>query len=214
MKICSTCKVEKDLTEFTKNSKMKDGLKINCVSCCKQYIKNYYINNKEKEKIRGLNYDKNNRNIRRKWKNEYYSKNKDKINNKRYTLRKENKSEYNRKLKANVPLYLKHLISSSIRSYLKNNGFRKKSRTHQILGCSPMELKLHLESKFDSWMSWENHGKYNGQLNYGWDIDHIIPISSAKTEEDILNLNHYTNLQPLCSYINRFVKSDKIDYLC
>jgi hypothetical protein len=63
-------------------------------------------------------------------------------------------------------------------------------------------------------MNWENYGKYNGELNYGWDIDHIIPISFAKTEEDVLRLNHYSNLQPLCSYINRFIKRDKYDNIC
>jgi len=47
--------------------------------------------------------------------------------------------------------------------------------------------------------------------NSGWDIDHIIPISSAESEDDIIKLNHYTNLQPLCSYINRVVKRDKIN---
>ena len=55
-------------------------------------------------------------------------------------------------------------------------------------------------------MSWENYGKYNGEINYGWDIDHIIPISIAKTEEDVMKLSHYTNLQPLCGFINRCVK--------
>ena len=30
----------------------------------------------------------------------------------------------------------------------------------------------------------------------------IIPISSAKTEEEIIKLNHYTNLQPLWSREN------------
>ena len=54
--------------------------------------------------------------------------------------------------------------------------------------------------------------KYNGKLNHGWDIDHIIPISSAESEDDIIKLNHYTNLQPLCSYINRVVKRDKINF--
>ena len=28
------------------------------------------------------------------------------------------------------------------------------------------------------------------------------------TEADIINLNHYTNLQPLCSYTNRNLKRD------
>jgi hypothetical protein len=61
-------------------------------------------------------------------------------------------------------------------------------------------------------MSWENKGLYNGELNYGWDIDHIIPLSSADIEEDIIRLNHYTNLQPLCSKVNREIKKDKLDY--
>jgi hypothetical protein len=39
-------------------------------------------------------------------------------------------------------------------------------------------------------MSLENHGLI-------WEIDHITPISSAKTEEDIITLNHHTNLRPL-----------------
>lgn len=60
-------------------------------------------------------------------------------------------------------------------------------------------------------MSWENYGKYNGELNYGWDIDHIIPLSSANDESELIKLNHYSNLQPLCSYINRYIKSDKIN---
>ena len=59
-------------------------------------------------------------------------------------------------------------------------------------------------------MSWNNYGLYNGELNYGWDIDHIIPISSAKNEDELLKLNHYSNLQPLCSKVNRNLKINKI----
>ena len=58
-------------------------------------------------------------------------------------------------------------------------------------------------------MTYDNHGKYNGELNYGWDIDHIEPLfpkGIKRTKEDILRLNHYTNLQPLCSKINRDIK--------
>lgn len=43
-------------------------------------------------------------------------------------------------------------------------------------------------------------------MNKSWDIDHIIPIDSAINEVDIIRLNHYTNLQPLCSYMNRYIK--------
>jgi hypothetical protein len=61
-------------------------------------------------------------------------------------------------------------------------------------------------------MNWENKGKIGTDLNIGWDLDHIIPLSSAKTEEEILKLNHYTNFQPLCSYTNRYIKRSKLDF--
>ena len=38
-------------------------------------------------------------------------------------------------------------------------------------------------------MSWENRNE--------WHVDHIIPLCSAKTQEELYNLCHYTNLQPL-----------------
>jgi hypothetical protein len=57
------------------------------------------------------------------------------------------------------------------------------------LGCSFEELKLYLESKFEPWMDWNNQGLYNGEFDYGWDIDHILPISIAITEEDVIKLN-------------------------
>jgi hypothetical protein len=60
-------------------------------------------------------------------------------------------------------------------------------------------------------MTWDNYGKYNGELNYGWEIDHIIPIASATTIDEVLKLNHYTNLQPLCSYTNRYIKRNMVD---
>ena len=65
-------------------------------------------------------------------------------------------------------------------------------------------------------MNWDNYGNPKDGIyapNKTWDIDHIIPTSSAITEEDLLKLNHFTNLQPLCSYFNRFIKSDSMSLL-
>ena len=90
------------------------------------------------------------------------------------------------------------------------NGYSKKSNTQKILGCTFNEFKKYLESKFEPWMNWENKGLYNGKFNHGWDIDHIIPLSSASTKEELIKLNHYTNLQPLCSKMNRDIKKNKI----
>lgn len=93
-----------------------------------------------------------------------------------------------------------------IKKFLKS----KKLSTSEILGCSFEYFKSYIESRFEPWMTWDNRGLFNGERNYGWDIDHIIPLSSAKNEDDIIKLNNYTNLQPLCSYLNRYVKRDKI----
>ena len=72
-----------------------------------------------------------------------------------------------------------------------------------MLGCSIDSLKRHLSKKFKIGMSWDNYGIH------GWHIDHIIPLSSAKTIEDIEKLCHYTNLQPLWAKDN-LQKSNKI----
>lgn len=91
---------------------------------------------------------------------------------------------------------------------LKSKNYRLKNHTESILGCSFQEFKNYLESKFKPWMSWDNYGKYNGMEGFGWDLDHIIPSSYAKDEQHLIQLNHYTNFQPLCSYINRDIKND------
>jgi len=44
-----------------------------------------------------------------------------------------------------------------------------------------------------------------------WDIDHIIPLQTASCEEDIVRLNHYSNLQPLCSKLNREIKRENYE---
>ena len=82
---------------------------------------------------------------------------------------------------------------------LKNKGFTKKSRTHEIIGCTFNDFMIHLNSN--------KYGFKYGDLNI--DIDHIIPLSSAANEDEVLKLNHFSNLQLLPSSYNRTVKSSK-----
>lgn len=134
----------------------------------------------------------------------YINKDKLKIYNKNYQRERRQKD----------PIFkLKGTVTSNIIRSLKMKKTIKKNRTVEILGCSIEFFKEYLEEKFEQWMDWSNHGLYNGVLNYGWDLDHIIPISSAQTEEEILSLNHYSNFQPLCSKINRDIKMDKLDFI-
>ena len=144
-------------------------------------------------------------------------KNRDKINYKKRLYREKNREKLNnqrnerrnKRRKEDSSFRLIEKIRIIIYKSLKKQGFKKKSKTHEILGCSFEEFKIHLESKFEPWMTWENRGLYNGEFNHGWDIDHIIPLNSAKTEDDVIRLNHHTNLQPLCSKINRDIKNQK-----
>ena len=123
--------------------------------------------------------------------------------------RKKIRNEKTKERKKNDPVFnLKCYISRTINRSLKKNGFTKKSRTHEILGCSYEEFKEYIQSQWEPWMSWDNRGLYNGSKNYGWDIDHVIPQSKAMTEEELIKLNHYQNLKPLCGYINRVIKRD------
>lgn len=164
------------------------------------YQKQYSLENSDKLKKLKKEYHDSHKNERK----EYLLANKDKVSKTRI--------EYVKHRLLTDPMYkLKHSIRNSINDSIRKSGFKKLTRTEQILGCTYNEFKTHLESKFESWMTWENKGNpKNGILepNKTWDIDHIIPTSSAKCELDIIKLNHYTNLQPLCSYTNRLIKRD------
>jgi hypothetical protein len=166
---------------------------------------------------------------KKQYKAEYRKLNRDKINeyNKKYREQNKEKNqgkvkEYNKKYretykeirnnrynerKKNDPFFkFKETIRQLIR--VSTKGFKKMSRTEEILGCTYEEFKQYLESKFEPWMTWDNKGLYNGTPNYGWDIDHIIPKSNGMCYDEVIKLNHHTNLQPLCSYYNRNVKKD------
>ena len=51
-------------------------------------------------------------------------------------------------------------------------------------------------------MNWDNYGPCNGNYNETWQFDHIIPSSSARSEYEIIVLNKFSNLRPLCSKLN------------
>jgi hypothetical protein len=107
-------------------------------------------------------------------------------------------------------------IHSLIFIVFKRCSRKKKVRTEEILGCSFEYFKNHIESQFENWMSWNNYGNTCENLTYNcsWDLDHIIPISLAKTEEEVYLLNHWSNFQPLCSKENRHDKKGKYFPCC
>ena len=105
---------------------------------------------------------------------------------------KKRKREYESQLKMLSPLYgITQSIRALVLTKFRERGYTKKSKVYKIIGCSYDDFKKHIESQFKEGMTWENHNRY------GWHLDHIIPCASAKTEEELIKLNHYTNYQPL-----------------
>ena len=77
---------------------------------------------------------------------------------------------------------------------LKSKNTVKSSKTTQILGCDFEFLRLYLEMQFAPDMSWNNFGE--------WHIDHKVPMCVAKTTQEVYELNHFSNLQPLWGKYN------------
>jgi hypothetical protein len=108
--------------------------------------------------------------------------------------------KFNRRMEE--PLFkFKKLLRNNIRNSFKRGGFSKTSQACEILGADWDVVKKYFENKFKPGMTWENMGL--------WHIDHILPISMATCEEDVIRLNHYSNLQPLWAEDN-VKKSDKL----
>jgi Pyruvate/2-oxoacid:ferredoxin oxidoreductase gamma subunit len=140
-------------------------------------------------------------------KKKYYKENRDRIREYKKTARGKEYEKRKERMK-NDPVYgLQFKISNRIRQSVKRINSIKTKRTQEILGINYQGFKEHLESLWEPWMNWDNYGKYKiDTFNYGWDIDHIIPACAAETIEDVYKLNHYTNLKPLCSKVNRDIK--------
>lgn len=156
------------------------NVKFNKVSAAKRKASSakYYSNNAELVKNRGYVWAKANPEKRTK------------INTKYRSSRRKKDSDF--KLKTNLRSRLTRLIRNKL----------KVGSVITDLGCSILELRKHLESKFQSGMTWTNYGD--------WHIDHIFPLSKANlsNRDEFLRVCHYTNLQPLWA-VDNIRKSNK-----
>jgi hypothetical protein len=137
----------------------------------------------------------------------YRAKNKDKIKAQRRLQQRryygKNKAEIYRRSRSNPSSKLIGAVRGLTASAYKRRGFKKNTKTFTILQCSQEQFIAHIESQFTQGMTQENFG------DGGWDIDHVIPIAAAVTEEHVSILSHYLNLQPLWREDNK-EKSDTI----
>lgn len=179
MKICGSCNIEKHPNDFFKRSLSKDGLQTICKECKYALKKIYYNNNKEAHVKRTL---------------DWRDKNREKFN--------EYRRKYKKSKRESDPLFkLRHNLSNRTSAAFRNRSWNKNSKTQEMLGADYETAFNHIESRFKQGMSWDNFGE--------WQIDHIIPLASAKTEKELIQLCHYTNLQPLWANEN-IKKGNKI----
>lgn len=158
-----------------------------CKSCVKQKRREYYQKNKELVKSRVASYKATGRPRELRQANLSERRRKDREAARR---NQHSRTAYMRRRRNTDPLFrLASQIRGRLSSAIRSMGFRKQSKTADVLGCSFEELTSHLEKQFTPGMGWHNYGR--------WCVDHIIPLASAATIDDLERLAHYTNLQPL-----------------
>lgn len=223
-KICTKCKQEKLLNQFSYRIKKIGQLHTDCKECRRPYNKKWRELNYEKNKQRIDEWKKNNRERMLKTQKEYYktiSENKDNeqykkmlqatkkwYNNNREKARTTRREYTNYKLKSDPQFKLDNYFSRNIRDALKSINSSKANRSWEnLVGYNAQQLKEHLEKQFKPEMNWENHGTY-------WHIDHITPKSWFKYDSaehpDFKKCWALENLQPLEAKTN-ILKSNKYE---
>lgn len=160
-----------------------------CIACLhdyrnlsesKKWMASYNKNRRKSEEYKDIEKKNREKPERKKTKAEYLKCNKMKEWRRQYQKNKE---------QSDIVYKLKRRSRGLIRGSFSRLGIKKPEKTEAIIGCDINKFKEHIESLFSGGMSWGNINK--------WHIDHIIPLASAKTVEDVVRLCHYTNLQPL-----------------
>ena len=161
----------------------------------KAYQKDYYKNNKEKIADYKKEYYTINKSDIQKYKKQYSSTHREYLND--YFR------DYQRKRRNNDNLHkfkmqIRHLIWLSF----NKKGKIKSDKTENILGCNLDYFINYLLNSFEQ--------RYLYKYNYDEPvhIDHIVPLSKAESENEIIKLCNYKNLQLLKANDN-LCKSDK-----
>jgi len=175
----------------------------------------YHRENKEKLNLKSKKYRQNNLEL---------LKEKDRIYSRTHRVERRNYfNQFAREQRKKFPhIRIKHAISANINNALKSSNSSKNGESiKKYLAFSPQELKIHLENQFESWMNWNNYGRYdskswddNNPSTWTWQIDHIIPHSifvySSMEDENFKKCWALDNLRPYSAKQNSIDGSSKI----
>lgn len=189
MKICKICKIEKPEIEYNSCGGYKD--------------KKYY--RKECKPCSSKLYDETNRAGWKVYRESEHGKEVRKAYKQSDAGRESNQRYENNRRKRDNLYKCKRNLRDRLNKALKAKSWKKDTHFSEYIGCSYDDLIFWLEFWFEEGMTWDNYG--HGIRK--WTIDHSMPLSSAKTEEDMYKLAHYSNLQPMW-YIDNIKKSNKI----
>jgi hypothetical protein len=238
-KVCSKCNITKNVDNFDKDNRSKIGIQSVCKNCrkiyrathkeqSKQSQQKWNLENKEYVQIKKKHYREINKNeikeIKRKWylqnqekiitkRKQDYKSNKAKILEKGKQYRETHKHERNQremKRRKTNSLYkftinIRNLICSS----LKRQGYNKSTRSYNILGDLFENVWNFLLD--NAKIRYPDFKEEDFLENNKYHIDHIVPLATAKNEEEVIRLCHYKNLQLLTKEEN-LTKHDKIDW--
>lgn len=206
---CKPCKKDSD-RRWRNDNKEKDlGIKKKWRKKNEEYSSKYYEDNKEKISQYNKMYYLNNIDDIISSSKKYYEDNKEKCIEKSRDyynsiknseeFRKRN-SNYMKRLYRKIPYVF--IQRNILKRHLKYINSEKITRTSDILGYTPLELKKHLEYLFKDGMNWENYGE--------WHVDHIKPICKFDNSELPSVVNALENLQPLWAKDN-LIKGGKYE---
>lgn len=215
MKKCSKCHKSLSKENFYKNPNHSDGLFSCCKVCHNVCAKKYRDKNDNKERMKIWvkefrkkdNWKEKNKEYLKKYrqtqKYKDYTKQYTSMRNKSLKGKEYNKKYIKNKIENNIQFKIEYEFRHKFREAFINNY--KKGYIVDNIGCTIPELKIYLENKFISGMTWKNYGLT------GWHVDHIIPMSSFNliNKKQLLKAIHYTNLQPLWA-LDNIKKSNKI----
>lgn len=206
-KMCAKCKKIKTEHHFCLDRYNKDGLKTYCKECHAWFDKRRI--DRITDMIQSVDRESTHKVCKKCGKKKPLTQFKicpthhDGFNTKCNVCLPKYQKNYRKHRMKNDALYaFKMKIRTTISSGFTRSNYKKETKTESILGCSWEYARKHIESQFLPGMTWENHGTI-------WDIDHIIPMSLAKTKEQVLLLNNINNFQALWSDENRWVKRAK-----
>jgi hypothetical protein len=203
-KVCARCRIEKDQIDF--NVKKDGKLFPWCKTCRSEYNAEYNKTHKSEKSTYNRQYRQEHLDFLLE-KQRNLTEEQREIKNARTRRWKQiqgiqgvkRQTDLQRKRRNTDPqTKLKSILRTRQRKVI-NRGWKTGSAVRD-LGCSVEALKLYLESKFQSGMTWENHGKGPDC----WHIDHIIPLSAfdLTNRQHFVLAFHFANLQPLWSVDN------------